>query len=149
MSKNSDYAKFLNKRLHKMPSVLAEAVGRAAYSAVLNNTVQDSGEAAYNWRAQINTNRVFPFKSMRGRPPVGSSGDKRSRGFDRSIVIEDRLSDFIGRLQGKKIKFIHIYNPLEDDDHAFHARLEEARGVADNAGWLSSVAREALNAHLR
>lgn len=149
MSKNSNYAKALNKRLQGIPSVLAKAVGKAAYSAVLNNTVQDSGEAAYNWRAQINTKRVFPFKSMKGRPPVGSAGDKRSRGFDRGIVIEERFSEFMDRLQGKGVKSIHIYNPIEDDEHAFFARLEEARGVADNAGWLSDVARGALNAYLR
>ncbi len=149
MSKNSAEAFKLIDRLNKIPTMLGAAVGRAAYSAVLNNTLQDSGQAAFNWRADINTTRVLPFRSMRGVAPVGATGDKRSAGFDRELVIRDRFENFLARLVGKDIKFIHLYNETPDPDYAHNARLEEARAVADNPDWLEDVARAALkNANL-
>lgn len=149
MSRNTAYAEKLNSRLRRLPSILGVAVSKAAYSAVLNNTTQDSGEAAFNWRAQINTSTMHPYQHSKGRAPVGISGEKRSQSFDRNIVIDHRYTDLLDRLRGKEIKFVHIYNPIEDEHHAINAQLDSARAIADNSEWLNSVAEVALNAHLR
>ena len=148
MSRNTKYAAELKKKLNLVPSVGAKAVAKAAYQAVLDNTVQDSGEAAYNWRAQINTARQYPYRFMRGQYPVGSTGEKRSRGFDRHIVINERMGDFVSRLGSKTVKFVLIYNPMEDPDHAVNAKLQWAQGIATNEGWLDEVAQRAIDAYL-
>lgn len=148
MSKNSDYARELIDKFSQLPSVAAKATGKAVYSAVLDNTIQDSGEAAFNWRAQINTPRRYPYESRRGVYPVGSTGDNRMGGFERDLVINYRYGDFIARLEGKEVKDLYIYNPIEDDDHAFHARLDQAAGIATDQNWMDSVAEGAVNAYL-
>jgi len=144
MTKNSDEAARLIKMLQPVPTIMARAVGKAVYSAVLHHTHRDSGEATFNWRADINTTQVRPFVPMRGRYPVGSTGD-RQRGVDNIQVIDDRFANFTGRLVGKDIKTIHVYNETpQEDGHASNARLDRARAVADNPGWLEGIAEGAL-----
>ncbi len=144
MTVNSNYAKQLGKRFDRLPSEALRAVGRAVYTSVLNNTLQDSGEAAFNWRANINTVRIRPYIEQRGRPPVGSTGEKRSLGFDRFIVINYRLADFISRLGNKIIKTIFIYNPIEDSEHEARAKIQVAGAMSIGQDFLSDVAERAV-----
>ena len=144
MSKNSDYAKQLARRFNPLPSVALKAVGRAVYAGVLNNTKQDSGEAAFNWRANINNAQIRPYLFQRGRDPVGSTGDARSAGFERFIVIHHRLNEFVARLAGKDVRTIFIYNPIEDDMHELRARVEEAGILSTGQDFMNGVAERAV-----
>ena len=149
MSDNSAEAKRIEALLQPLPSKMLAAVGAAVYKEVLLNTTQDSGEAAFNWRAQINTSREFPFTPSRGRAPVGSSGEKRTLAGTTEIVVGFRMQEFLARLASiKQLRTLNIYNPIADDDHAFNARLEIARGAATNEGWMDEIAERTLNAHL-
>ena len=148
MTANSDEAKRIIEALKSMPSRMLAAVGVAVYTAVLDNTTQDSGEAAFNWRAQINSSRQFPYIYAKGRAPVGSAGEKRTMAGTTEQVVGFRVQQLVGRLAGKDLRSLHIYNPMEDDDHAFNARLEVARGIATNEGWMEDIAKRALDANL-
>lgn len=144
MSKNSDYAKQLARRFRPLPSAALKAVGRAVYTQVLQNTRQDSGEAAFNWIANINHTRIRPYMEHRGTSPVGATGDKRSATSARMIVINYRLTDFLTRLRGKDLKDILVYNPIEDEHHERNALIEEAGVLAIGQDMLNSVAEMAV-----
>lgn len=144
MSKNSDYAKQLARRFKPLPSAGIKAVGTAIYAGVLNNTKQDSGEAAFNWRANINNTQIRPYLFQRGRDPVGSTGDARSAGFERFIVIHYRLNDFVLRLTGKEVKSVFIYNPIDDALHELRARVEEAGVLSTGQDFMNEVAGRAM-----
>jgi hypothetical protein len=148
MTRNAEYAKALAAKLNPLPSVMLAAVGKAAYHAALSSTKQDSGEAAFNWRMNINNAQVRPFLNQRGRPPVGSTGDKRSAGFERMIVIDHRYNDFLGRLSGKDLKFLYMYNPIEDPKHSRNALIEQALAIASGQDWLEDVAKRSIHAVL-
>ena len=145
MSRNSDYAKKLTKLFSKLPTEAVKAASKAAYVSILENTVQDSGQAAYNWHAQINTTRQYPYQYVYGVGPVGYKGDKRSSGFDRSIVIDDRAK--VG--PAKDVRFVFIYNPMWDPDHAANAQLAMAIGLSTGRDWLDNVAEMRVNAYLQ
>ena len=148
MSKNSDYAKKIAAKMDTLPSIAVSAVGKRAYHAALSSTKQDSGEAAFNWRIQINNSQVRPFIQARGRAPVGSTGDKRSAGFERMIDIDHRFNDFIFRLRGANVRFLYMYNPIEDPVHASNALVEQALAIATGQDWLEDVEKAALRAYL-
>jgi len=145
MTNNADYAKTLNARLKKIPSIAVSAVGKAAYHATLSNTKQDSGEAAFNWRMQINNTQFRPYIFQRGRAPVGSTGDKRSAGFERMIVIDHRYNDFLFRLRGKNVRSLFMYNPIEDPKHANNALVQQALALSTGYDWLEGVAKTAVD----
>lgn len=144
MSKNSDYAKQLARRFRPLPSAALKAVGRAVYTQVLQLTRQDSGEAAFNWIANINNTRIRPYMEHRGIAPVGSTGEKRSATSARMIVIDYRLTDFLARVTGKDLKDIMIYNPIEDEQHERNALIQEAGALATGQDMLTSVAEMAV-----
>lgn len=136
------------EEMNTLPSIMAKAVGKAAYHAVLSHTKQDSGEAAFNWRMQINNSQVRSYMFQRGIAPVGSSGDKRSAGFERMIVIDHRYNDFVERLRGKEVRFLYMYNPIEDPKHYNNALVEQALAIATGQGWLEDVAKGSIRAYL-
>lgn len=144
MTVNSDYAATLIRRFEPLPSVALKAVGKAVYAGVLNNTRQDSGEAAFNWRANINNTQIRPYLFQRGRAPVGSTGDARSAGFERFIVIHHRLNDFISRLTGKKVESLFIYNPIDDQEHEIRALVQEAGVLSTGQDFMDGVALRAV-----
>lgn len=144
MTINSDYAATLIRRFKKLPSVAIKAVGRAVYTGVLNNTKQDSGEAAFNWRANINNVQIRPYLFQRGRAPVGSTGDSRSASFERFIVINHRLNDFVFRLTGKKVESVFIYNPIDDEEHETRALVQEAGVLSTSQDFMDGVAERAV-----
>lgn len=146
MTVNSDYAATLIKKFEPLPSVALKAVGRVVYTGVLNNTKQDSGEAAFNWRANINNAQVRPYLAQRGRAPVGSTGDQRSATMARFIVINHRLNDFLFRLRGKKVQSIFIYNPIDDFEHETRARVEEAQALSTGQDEMDGAAELAVRA---
>jgi hypothetical protein len=148
MSKNAEYAKTVMKRLDKLPSIMLAAVGKTAYLSVLFNTRQDSGEAAYNWHMNINNVQVRAFKPMRGRPPVGSTGEKRSSIGDPTIVVDDRYKDFLERVRGKNLRFLYMYNPIEDPVHARNALIGQALALSTGQDWLEDVAKRSIRAIL-
>ena len=147
MTANSDYADMLIAKLKPLPSIAAKAVGKAMYSTVLNQTLQDSGVAAYNWRANINNTQRREFQDSRGRAPVGSSGDKRSAGMDRFIVIHERYSDFLSRLRGKDVKTLKIYNPIEDPAHEIRSFISSA-GTMATGEFTEDVAKRVVDLHM-
>ena len=148
MSKNSLYAAKIAAEMSTLPTKVGGAVAKASYLAVLSNTKQDSGLAAFNWRAQINNRQVRPFRDTRGQAPVGSTGDKRSQSFDRSVVIDHRFNDFVGRLVGKEVRFVYIYNPIEDPIHYNAALIEQALVIGSGRDWLEDVAKGSIRAYL-
>ncbi|MGD2065548.1 MAG: hypothetical protein PVI43_00075 [Candidatus Bathyarchaeota archaeon] len=150
MSKNSNYAKKLTNMLGKLPSEAVKATGRGVYLSVLQNTRQDSGQAAYNWKTSLNTTQQRRYSHIYGQGPVGYKGEKRSSRGMTDIVIDDRYKTFDDKLHfNKNVRFVLIYNPLEDPDHASNAELELAIGLSTGQDWMDSLAERAANANLR
>jgi hypothetical protein len=148
MSKNSIEAARIIALLAPLPSKMLAAVSTAVYKEVLLNTVQDSGEAAFNWRASVNDTSEIGFIASRGISPVGSSGDKRTLSGDTDEVVAFRLQEFLSKISSADLTDVHIYNPVPDPDHAANAKLSKARTASTGQDFMDDIAEKALNANL-
>jgi hypothetical protein len=148
MSKNTDEAARINALFEKLPSKMLAAVSVEVYEKVLNLTIQDSGEAAFNWRAGVNNESEIGFTPSAGRAPVGSKGDKRSLTGGAEVVVGFRMQEFLSKISSGNLTDVHIYNPVPSADHAANARLSISRAVATNQDFMDDIAERALNANL-
>lgn len=153
MTANSDYAKKLIAALVPLPTAALKQAASAAYSAMLMNTVQDSGQAAYNWKTSVNKLWRQPYDNRYGQGPVGYKGEKRSSygsGVGPEVVVEDRERHFRDKLsEYTALSAVWIYNPIQDEEHEFHAGIQTAFGIGTAQDWLNSVSEVAANAELR
>jgi hypothetical protein len=148
MSKNKSEAARINALFEPLPSKMLAAVSTAVYKEVLLNTVQDSGEAAFNWRASVNDTSEIGFIASRGRSPVGSSGDKRTLSGDTDEVVAFRMQEFLSKISSDDLTAVHIYNPVPHPDHAANAKLSKARTASTGQDFMDAIAEGALNANL-
>ena len=148
MSKNTDEAARINALFEPLPSKMLAAVSTEVYGKVLNLTVQDSGEAAFNWRAGVNGESETGFTFSVGSDPVGFKGEKRSLTGNAEVVVAFRMQEFLSKISSDNLTDVHIYNPITDADHAGNARLLISRTVATAQDFMNDIAEKALNANL-
>jgi hypothetical protein len=148
MSKNTAEAARIIALLQPLPSKMLAAVSAVVYERALELTIQDSGEAAFNWRAAVNNESEHDFYDSVGRFPVGDKGEKRSSTGGTEIVVKFRIQDFLSKISTDNLTDVHIYNPLPGLSHAANARLSKARTVATAQDFMDDIAKRALNANL-
>jgi hypothetical protein len=148
MSKNSIEAARIIALLAPLPSKMLAAVSTEVYEKVLNLTIQDSGEAAFNWRAGVNDESEIGFTFSVGKDPVGFKGEKRSLTGGAEVVVGFRMQEFLSKISTDNLTNVHIYNPITDADHAGNARLLISRAAATNQDFMDDIAEKALNANL-
>lgn len=145
-SANAAYTKLLTARIRNIPVVMLTEATRAGFTAAVEYTHQDSGQAAASWD--------FGTSSVKGGSPVpegilgvGMRGEQRSVNGNASIVVDAQtermeleLADFM--LGNPTTMFIGT--PIEGY-HAKNAFLAEAysfavkNGLAAAAKVLASV----------
>jgi hypothetical protein len=148
MSKNTDEAARINALFEPLPSKMLAAVSTEVYRGVLSNTIQDSGEAAFNWFVGVNDTSEVGFISSRGRSPVGSTGDKRSSSGGTEQVIDFKMQEFMTKISKVDLIDVHIYSAVPDPDHATNAELSKARTASTGQDFMDAIAEGALNANL-
>lgn len=101
----------LQARIAAIPSRMLAVAAHAAAATAVRETVQDSGNAAYQWA--IGNVKYTP---MYGVPPVGA---KYSKGINSHLVLaaqEARIAASVERIK-VTTRRVRIMNPIPDDEY--------------------------------
>jgi len=154
MSANAAYAKKLQAKMLDLPSVAlkAMAVNKAAgSSAVLNmalrQTVQDSGEAAFNWSLVWDGGSMPTFWPVESAGPVGDKWTSH-RGAGHLTVINHVLSNEMAKVPSGKVESVTLINPIQDPKHESNAKIQQAGTHSVDKEVLNVIAKEAVDAYL-
>ena len=135
---NRRYAKQLtDSAMQLVDSAMKVAVEKAHFDAMAY-TIQDSGNAAYNWNVSLNGTQRKSYDAVQGQGPVGRTGDKRSAsGAEVLLVINHNIGITKGLLgSATVVDTASIYNPMPQQwRHADNAVLEAATVTTSVAGF--------------
>ncbi len=141
---NDEYLKSIMRRLTRVPKEALAAALKTAVDVVLEETLQDSGNAAFHWEI-INIRKKDQTvlgenasRDLRGSPPVGNRGDK---GANRAAVIaavKRRAYDRIEKLVFEQHSVsVTLYNPITPERYATNANIRDE--------MITEIAAKALN----
>ncbi len=154
MSTNSDYAKELQSKMLELPSVALKAmvvdrdVGASAIlNMALRQTVQDSGEAAFNWSLVWDGGSKPMFWAVAGAGPVGEKWTSK-RGAGHLTVINHVISRELSKIPSGHVESVSLVNPIADPKHENNAKIQQAGTSAVLPEALNAIAKRAVDAHL-
>ena len=138
-ARNRAYLGDVIKRLNQIPKdILFDAV-EAAFTTAVENTHQDSGNAAWHWtitglRAKERVDERLDFSNKYGNSPIGYRDDK---GTNENSVNMDTINHGLYVLEklvyqdGRKA--VSIVNNINPDNYASNAKVDNSMDVTKAA----------------
>ena len=144
---NKAFAAKLKLKMLELPSVALKSNAMTVLEGALMKTIQDSGEAAYNWNIAWDGQAQVPYLNVKGVHPVGEPFEKRGAGD--AMVIHDVIAEEKANVpsDGEIVHKATVYNPIEDIAHERAADLEVAGTQAADPEELNSTAGKKVNAY--
>lgn len=149
---NDEYLRSVARRITRIPKEILEAAMKEALVTAVEETFQDSGNAAWHWSVGTlvspGTAPRTEAKIRYGQDPIGHRGDE---GMNEEWVIEDVLNAGFERIEQLVHQERHValtlYNPIDPHgnyglnaelnkitpEELSHAALEKARVASSKA----------------
>ncbi len=144
---NIAYAAQLKGKLLDLPSVGLKAAAPIALEQAAARTVQDSGEAAYNWDLAWDGKGMSQYVRVKGIHPVGEAWEKRGTGHP--DVVHAVTEEAEAAIPTEQVQSVTLYNPLDDPEHEFAADIQTAGTHAIDPSPMNHASEIAINAYLR
>lgn len=138
-ARNREYLGDVIKRLNQIPKDILFDAAEAAFTTAVENTHQDSGNAAWHWtitglRAQERVDPRLEFSIKYGHTPIGYRDDAgtnedavNTATIDHGLSVLQRMVYQDGR------KAVSIVNNINPDNYASNAKVRNSMDVTRDA----------------